>query len=50
MGQRRSTCVTGDVIMSLILFTAQLLITLVAFLGELHDDPRFADEKLIYRS
>jgi hypothetical protein len=50
MGWRRPTCVTGDVIMSLILFAAQILITLVAFLGELHDDPRFADEKLIYRS
>jgi hypothetical protein len=43
-------CARGDVIMSLILFAAQLLITVVAFLGEMHEDPRFADEKLIYRS
>jgi hypothetical protein len=43
-------CVRGDVIMSLILFAAQLVITLLAFVGELHEDPRFADEKMIYRS
>jgi hypothetical protein len=36
--------------MSLILFAAQILITVIAFAGELHEDPRFADEKLIYRS
>ena len=36
--------------MSLILFAAQILITLVSLAGELQDDPRFADEKLIYRS
>jgi len=36
--------------MSLILFAAQLLVTVVAFVGEMHEDPRFADEKLIYRS
>lgn len=47
---RTLACVRGDVIMSLILFAAQLVITLLAFVGELHEDPRFADEKLIYRS
>jgi len=36
--------------MSLILFAAQLLVTVIAFMGEMHEDPRFADEKLIYRS
>ena len=36
--------------MSLILFAAQILIKVVAFIGELYEDPRFADEKLIYRS
>jgi hypothetical protein len=43
-------CIRGDVIMSLILFAAQLVITLLTFVSELHEDPRFADEKLIYRS
>ena len=47
---RTLACVRGDVIMSLILFAAQLVITLLAFVGEMHEDPRFADEKLIYRS
>ena len=47
---RTLACVRGDVIMSLILFVAQLVITLLAFVGEMHEDPRFADEKLIYRS
>jgi hypothetical protein len=47
---RTLACLSGDVIMSLILFAAQLVITLLAFVSELHEDPRFADEKLIYRS
>ncbi len=46
----KSGCARGDMSMSLILFAAQLLITVVAFVGEMHDEPRFADEKLIYRS
>jgi hypothetical protein len=49
-GLWKSGCARGDVIMSLILFAAQILITVVTFVGELHEDPRFADEKLIYRS
>ena len=36
--------------MSVIIFLAQILITLVTFAGELNEDPRFADEKLLYRS
>jgi hypothetical protein len=36
--------------MSFILFAAQIIVTLLAFVGELHEDPRFADEKMIYRS
>lgn len=47
---RTLACLCGDVIMSLILFAAQIVITLLAFVSELHEDPRFADEKLIYRS
>ena len=47
---RTLACIRGDVIMSLILFAAQIIITLLAFIGELHEDPRFADEKMIYRS
>ena len=47
---RTLACLRGDVIMSLILFVAQIVITLLAFVSELHGDPRFADEKLIYRS
>jgi hypothetical protein len=47
---RKLACLRGDVIMSLILFAAQLVITLLTFVSELHEDPRFADEKLIYRS
>ena len=43
-------CLGVDVSMSLILFFAQVLITLVTLVGELHEDPRFADEKLLYRS
>lgn len=47
---RTPACLRGDVIMSLVLFAAQIVITLLAFVSELHEDPRFADEKLIYRS
>lgn len=47
---RTLACLCGDVIMSLILFAAQIVITLLAFVSELHEDPRFADEKLLYRS
>jgi hypothetical protein len=47
---RTLACIRGDVIMSFILFAAQIIVTLLAFVGELHEDPRFADEKMIYRS
>jgi hypothetical protein len=47
---RTLACIPGDVIMSLILFATQIVVTLLAFVGEMHEDPRFADEKLIYRS
>jgi hypothetical protein len=50
IGPWKAACARGDVIMSLIFFAAQILITLVAFVGELREDPRYADEKLIYRS
>ncbi len=49
-GLWKSGCARGDMSMSLILFAAQFLVTVVAFVGEMHEDPRFADEKLIYRS
>jgi hypothetical protein len=36
--------------MSLIILAAQIVVTLLAFLGGLEEDPRFADDKLTYRS
>jgi hypothetical protein len=45
-----SVCLRVNMNMSLIIFAAQIVVTLLAFLGGLEEDPRFADDKLMYRS
>jgi hypothetical protein len=45
-----SACTRVNMNMSLIILAAQIVVTLLAFLGGLEEDPRFADDKLTYRS
>lgn len=47
---RPTTCLSKGMTLSLILLAAQVLVTVVALVRESGEDPRFAGDKLIYRS